>query len=486
MSTPVSPTTMSFDPDAGTFPSALEALFARPAATVPAMLLVAGASARESGWADRAAIALATGWAERRGDIVLADLAVDAPTLHASLGEENAEGLTDVFEFGLSLSRVARTVPGRGFRFVPAGPYVADAEALIANARWQRIVARFAEDQATLLVFVHAGAPGLDLLARRIGKAIVLAGAKEAEPIVTSLDAACSIALVLHPPGEPAGIDEPEEGSGARIVRRADENAPAPLPVDPVSADPVPEDIELMEPGFIMRAPPRRRRVSPVLWVLLVLALGLGGWFAGRRYLDPVMNALGAADAETAPAAAATAPAEPTPTEPPQPVEAPIPYSVAIEAHADYAIAQERVAALREAEPSIGFYLAPIVVNGAVYYRVLAGPTVDSASAAALMRHLVDRGHKTGIADWDLRPTIWAYKLGDFETPEAAAARAETLRREGVPTYTVEVPYTYGPPRYRLYAGAYENPAQAEVMARLLSSAGATAQLVRRTGRPGA
>src|SRR5690606_38529336 len=80
------PAMMPFDPESGEFPPALEALFARPPATVPAVLVVVGAAARRSGWAGRAAIAVATAWSERRPAITLADLTL-SPSELASLLE---------------------------------------------------------------------------------------------------------------------------------------------------------------------------------------------------------------------------------------------------------------------------------------------------------------------------------------------------------------------------------------------------------------
>jgi hypothetical protein len=52
-----------------------------------------------------------------------------------------------------------------------------------------------------------------------------------------------------------------------------------------------------------------------------------------------------------------------------------------------------------------------------------------------------------------------------------------------IPSYIVEIPYTVGPPRYRLYSGAYSGPAEADVMRQLLRNTGLADTLVLRTGR---
>lgn len=482
----MSPAMTPFDPESGTFPPVLESLFARPAATVPAVLLVAGPEARRSGWAARAALAVASAWAARRRGMVLADLETAAPVLHTLLGAENTEGLADVFEFGVSLGRVAHEV-GRAFRFVPPGPYVPDPAGLFRHPHWERLVSHFAEEQATLLIYIPARADGIDMLARRAGKAIVLAGSHEAARITASIPSGCAIEVVLCPPEAPAPREEAE---------------PVPAPaVELVFADPVSSHHALEEPTFIRRTRPRRP-TSPLLWVALLLTLALGGWVGAEEYLDldlapqlreqarklalDVRRRFGLATPEPERALQPQPEPEPQP-EPavqPKPIEAPAPFSVPIEAHTDYALAQERVASLRHAEPGVVFFLTPVVVDSVLYYRVLAGAAADSASATALLELLVERGHKTEVDAWALRPTVWTFHLGDFESRDSVAVRTTELANQGVPTYWVEVPYTVGLPRFRLYAGAYEGPAQAEVMAHILRAAGVTAPLVRRTGRP--
>lgn len=473
---------MPFDPDAGAHPPALESLFARPAATVPAVLIVAGAAARRDGWAARAAIAVAEAWAERRSAITVADLSTEPAELAAELDAAEAEGLADIFEFGVSLGRAAREVPDRHFRFLSAGLYVPDLAALLEHPRWERVISQHAEEQATLLVYVPSNAPGLETLARRVGRVLVLTGANEADRIAAALPSNCSVLAALQAPAPaaspPRGDDEasdaphpPEATSEASRVEAE--------PVDAPATEAVSEEETLTEPGFVQRELPRRRRVSPVLWVLLVVVLALGAWVGAQEFLG---RGAGPAIDETA-AQVGDQMAEGTPPTP-EPIEVPLSYSVAVEAHPDFEVAVERVKALRDAEPQIPFYVAPIVVDGVVYHRILSGMVADTAGANALMRRLVDAGHKTEIDTWAIRPTVWSFLIGEFGTAEAATAKADSLLTLGVPTYSVEVPYTHGPARFRLYAGAYEAPAQGVVMGQLLEKAGIETQLARRMGPP--
>jgi len=483
----MSPSTWSatspLDLDADTFPPALEALFARPAATVPAVLLVVSPGARRDGWASRAAVAIAGGWSARGGDILLTDLSLDDPELHGRVGLDNDEGIADVIEFGLSLGRVAKDVPSGGFRLISAGAYVPDTAWLLSDPAWERLIVQCAGAGRTLLLYAPSDLAGIDALARRVGKAILLSGSTEVESIAAGLPAACSILLVLEAPvalvpaptdaGLEAGGDPPLGGQGleSAIDLASDPETATTAPGEP-SDDP---DPVLMEPVFIRREPTRRRRISPVLWVLLLAALAAAGWFGAATYLKPRL-----ADGD----AVEPAPSRPAPPAPGPIAEVPLPYSVAVETHPHFGTALERVAALRAAEPGIAFFIAPVQVDGVVYHHVLAGLAQDTAVAGALMRHLVEGGHKTEPDSWAIRPTAWAYHLGDFRSLAEAEAREEELLAKGVPSYIVDLSGEGGAGNFRLYAGAYEGPAQGEVMARLLAEAGEEPRLIRRTGRP--
>lgn len=342
MSLSARPAKVPFDPEALSYAPVLEALFARPPATIPGLLVVAGSRARTGGWAAKAAIALAEAWADRDRRIVLADLDAVAPELHEHLDEANGEGLADLFEFGASVSRIARVLPGRAFRFVPAGAYVPDPEGLLRDARWVRLLREFAEDQATLLAYAPAEAAGVEQLARRIGKVAILATADEADEIAARFDEFATVELVLVREGVTGIVDGGVDGSAEADAAEVAALAPTPsvAPFDVASgaedAERAREEEILSEPAFISRERSRRRGPSPVLWVAVALVVALGGWFAYRTYRSSAEPAAVAQEAE--PAEKAVEPAAPA-----EPAGVPLPFSVAIEAHQDYATAQERI-----------------------------------------------------------------------------------------------------------------------------------------------
>ena len=167
-----------------------------------------------------------------------------------------------------------------------------------------------------------------------------------------------------------------------------------------------------------------------------------------------------------------------------EPIETPLPISISVEAHQDLESAQQRTAALREAEPSIGFYLAPLSVNGSLFYRLLAGPVESREAGEALMQRLVDADHKTAYDTWAIRPSAMAFHLGEYDTRAEAEARVDSLDVLDIPAYIVAIRHDPGAPRYRVYGGGYENRAEAAVMEQMLEQAGIETRLVERTGEP--
>ncbi|MFW6039757.1 MAG: SPOR domain-containing protein [Gemmatimonadota bacterium] len=485
------PAPIPFEPEAGGERASVEAIVP-DADRLPALVLVAGEEARAGGWAARTAAALAASFGERRADVLLADLCQGGPPLSDILDvPDDVEGLADVFLFGASLRRVARAVPGRGFRFAPAGPYVPDPEALLSHPRWDRLIRQFAERDALLLVHVTADAPGMGALARRAGHAVVLAATdEERERIAERIPYACSVDAVLMPAAGPerTSAPVPAEPGGAPAAR-----GPAAPPTTTATVESEPaapsEDELIRELAVIHRESERRRSSLAAFVIVLLVVLGAGGWFVlSERDAGP---APGPAEPESAVGGAEASAVEDVPlTDGPasvsgaRPIDSPIPYSVVIESHGELDEARDRIATLRDAQPDILFYIAPVLIDEEAYYRVLAGPVVDSSGAASLIERLVEVGVMDSPEPWAVRSTAHAFHLGDFQTPDAARARARELDDDGIPVYVVEVPFNAGSPRYRIYGGAYQGETEAQLMARLLAEHGLEAELIRRIGRP--
>ena len=454
MSPEARPAATPFQPGSGALPPSLEPALLD--SDSPILLLVA---ADTGDAAMRAAIGLAEGRGRLGHRTILADASTREPRLHEALGVDNLEGLADVFLFGASLDRVRAQAEGRTFDFIPVGAYVPDPQAVLENSQWERVAGSLRAEGEKLLLFVPADSPGLGILSSRIGEAVLVGDARGVDRAAMRLDSSCRVLAVVEPAvsaAAAAALAASDEGAGEGAAE-----GPGPEP-------------ELTEPVVFRSDRKSRRTVSPVLLVLLVAALIAAAWFAYQEYF---------------PVASPEPTAEPAPERLSAPergeaVETPIPISVAVEAHQDLESAQERVAALRQAEPGIRFYLAPVSVRGVLYYRLLAGPVTDREAGERLMERLVEGQHKTASDPWAIRPTEQAYHLGDFDGREEAVARVDSLAGLQVPAYIVPIRYEPGPPRYRVYGGAYESAAEAGVMGEMLREAGLEARLVARTGEP--
>lgn len=439
------PNAVPFDPDAEGAVRFWDDFIAAEGRPPRRLLLVSGEAARYSGWSARSAIALADALAAR-GPVVLADLHFEQPELDGLVAAPDAEGIADAVLFGASLDRIALTSPDHAFDLVPAGGPVPDVAALFRDSAWGRVAEEAARRGATLVLYAPWRARGLESLRAHVDAVIMLGGHTDARLASGSIGAALPVSAVLAPSSPRAvGALEPE---------------PAPTLV---SAD-----------G--KRAPTHRFSIWQSGWrgaalrMLLIAAVivGAAAILRGR---------------ESAPVA------EPPPGPPPPPASGtptglPMPFAVAIEAHQEQITAAMRVMALRTAEPTTGFFLAPVLVDSVIYYRVMAGPVRDSASAAGLMAALIRNGHKTGGSDWDIRNAPLAFELGVFDARPSAEAKADSLAQaHEIPAYVLAVPYSGGGEKYHVYCGAYAGPAEADVMRQVLADAGVSATLVQRIGR---
>ncbi len=511
------PEAIQLDPGAAATPPGLDAVLTE---LEPPILLLVGP---DDDAAAKTAIALAEGRAAAGHPTVLADASGGEPRLNALLEVDNAEGMADLFLYGASPDRVRTRPPGRSFDFIPVGAYLPDDPALLDDDRWTALAAGLTDEGVGMLVFATPATPGLEALSRRLGRVVLIGDPLSIErnrdridpwsDVVAAVEPAGAAAPVVTDPTEPSRAEEVEEDEGlvagedpgaedAFGAALADEFAGVDRagqagaePVTAVERDRSPEEpardepwvqrasdesvgMERGEPPAVRSGSEERRAVSPVLWVLLVLALVAGAWFVYTEYLAAPASTTTAAEA------AGEGESEPAPAERGEPVETPLPISVAVEAYPALAAGMERVDALRSAEPGVEFYLAPVDVEGVVYYRLLAGPVGDRESAERLMAGLVQAGHITAAESWAIQNTPLAFELGEYGSPAVAAARVDSLASMEVPAYVVAIRYDPGPIRFRVYGGAYETEAAAATMREILSDAGVEAELVTRTGEP--
>jgi hypothetical protein len=114
-----------------------------------------------------AAVALGAGRAQAKTRrVAIADLVGEIPALQAHVAGDDPHGITDSFLYGVSLNRIAHRVGEGGQLFVmPSGTEPVIGEEMLASPRWGRLARGFREEGALLLLVARPGAPGLNALA---------------------------------------------------------------------------------------------------------------------------------------------------------------------------------------------------------------------------------------------------------------------------------------------------------------------------------
>jgi hypothetical protein len=177
----------------------------------------------------------------------------DAPPLQALVASEDAHGLMDSFNYGVSINRIAHAVAGSEQLFViPSGTGPLDYEELFQNPRWRRLAAGFRKEGALLLIAAPAEAANV-------------------RELVNATDGAVLV-------GDTVPMDLPVVLSLAWVRPKRSAVIPAPGSVPPAQS--VPTGVAPNQPG-----PAQRRFATTAAGIALtMLVAGAGLWFIGRPY----------------------------------------------------------------------------------------------------------------------------------------------------------------------------------------------------------
>jgi len=424
--------------------------------------------------------------------VALIDCYVDAPRLHAVAGESNEDGIVDVFEYGASLSRIARAQPEGSLFFVPAGTFSPDPAGMMARPRWRRLSAGFRHEDAVMLLFLPPdclGALASDvdgLVALTPGRPDAdLAGVPEIQAalargtplLATFSGSAGATPPALPPAAAPAAPERP--GEAVRPGPGSDEARAAALPPAPpggpheavlaararlrqVRLDELDVPRDWTEP-----TPVRPRRLRAGYALLLVLAAAAAA-VAYRRQLGW----------STAPEAA-----------PPEPAARIAPAYRALVPHAvDSLPFAVQVAAWTSARQAMedadtiegrGFQpvVAPVRVQRTLWYRIYVGPVASRAAGDSLLEAVRAAGlDGSGTAAVARVPLSFA--LRRLAALPAARRERDRLRSAGLAAFVLG----QADGSYRLFAGAFDTPDQAAVLDSLLTSTGSAGSLGPRVG----
>lgn len=390
----------------------------------------------------------------RKRRVAIGDLLGDAPPLQ-SLVKDDSHGLADVFEYGLSLDRVAQKVENEGELFVlPSGAFIADHAEVMANRRWSKLAAGFREEQALLLIAANVSTPDIENLVQQLEGAILVGNAVPARlPVARVLGAVRG----PHP-----------------------ELLPATAPAPPA------------RPKYVVRAPmPLWKMLLYVFSVMLLVAAAVGYWWMYR----PFANAAWAPDWLRGPprgeiplivrgldTAGVAGPDSMMATA----RHLGLLTSVDSLARAPFGVVlitfNTQAGALLELSRNSNTLRAgtftPVLIRGTPWFRVVAGAYPDSAAAVALLDTLRSRGASdAGRSVIERFP--YALLIERDVADAAVAAKISALKARNVPAYALAQRNNTA----RVYAGAFRSPAEAVRLYEDLKSAGIQTSLVYRTGR---
>lgn len=349
----------------------------------------------------------------------------------------DAPGLLECLRDGEPISEIAHPLTPDGAIFaLPAGRGPIAERWVFESARWIRLVGGFREVDALLLLVAPPHAPGLETLIARVD----------------------GVVAVDLPP------TQVREWPLLATVDRPELELP-PIPVTPRDAAPLVHDR------------PRRGRFGWAHALVLVGLAALAFWRFGPS----------ARDAPDQRGTAAKAPALPAPEElridvgpivnPADSVGA-ARFAVELVAANTLLSANSRLASLESDLPSPT--VAPVILGsaGRTWYRAIIGSWSTQQDAAQWLAKERARGVIRGDAGRVLE-VPWALQLASVRDPSAARDEIARWEAQGIRAYAL-VEMEGG---IRVYAGAFETPAQAVVLAMMLRELGAEPQLAYRIGR---
>jgi hypothetical protein len=400
-----------------------------------------------------AKVALGVGRAQAtRRRVVVGDLLGEAGPIQDLLQSDDPHGLSDSFEYGISLGKVTHEVHGAGrLAVIPSGMAPIEYDRLLVDPRWPRLAATFRETGALLVLAAPGDAPGIDRLVAATDGAVLVGD---------TLPARLPGSRVVRTIREPRPRGGPRR-SGAQVV------------------------------AATVRSWYQRRLIGAVAGVTLTLVLaGFGVWIAQRpldqsvqRPIQPPTDStqnpatvLGPAASMVA--AGAVGPAARPPAVPANPRDSAraAAWSVELKSFATQAGAVMELEAQQQVLPAATF--VPMVYGDVRWYPLLGGAYPDSAGAAALLDILRQHGMlRMNGAQVKRRPL--ALMVHDRVGADSAAAAVTAFVERGLPVYALR----QADGSATLYAGAFETPEQATLLAEVLRAAGLTPTLVYRTGR---
>jgi hypothetical protein len=406
----------------------------------------------------RVALGIARTQARRRR-VAVGDLLGNAEPIESLVPSDDAHGISDVFDYGLSLDRVARKVQGEpGLYVLPTGAFITDHAEIMSNRRWTKLAAGFKEEDGLLILAASVGTPDIEKLVLQLDGAVLVGHMAPAKLPVSRV-----LGIVREPPP----------------------------PIRPS------QEVEAVPPRpsrYVIRAPRSLWRIGSSLGIVIAaLIAGLGIWLSSRPFarsewaplwlrgtplpaesayvfirghdtagiLDSnstlaTSRALGLLTAEDSASVA--------------------PYGISLinfNTQAGALLELQRIGASLRAGT-----FTPVLIRETPWFRVVVGAYPDSVSTAALLDTL--RAHGTSDAGRAVIERFpYALLVERNVADDAVASRVSVYQTRGLPVYAL----LQSDGTARLFAGAFKTPEEATLLYDALRTSGVQTSLVYRTGR---
>ena len=428
-------------------------------------------ASRDNGIAASVALGLARAQGTRRR-VAIADLVGELPQLEALLTGDDPHGVADSFRYGVSLNKIARPINQEGTVFLmPSGTESVATVEIYDNDRWRRLAAGFHEVGALLLVV--------------------------ADPRTSGFAELCAFIGALTPVGDPAGFEAP---AGVRVIAPPTQ----PAPIIPVASTRTPARATTARARAVAAedSTSRRRNTFAFLLVVAVLATAIGAFLWPR--IQPLLPAsivslLPGTDVNDSSRIASSQQQEVTREAAidasntvsrdsviadsisalePLVVSNPADSASASRFSIYFTTANTRDAAMPDksvmALPAVA--MSPVREGSEVWYRVTIGASADRQAANAMLADLRTREKLTSGNVLDVPYAL----LLEQNIPAAAVNEAlNEYTQRGIIAYALR----QADGQATIMTGAFENPAQSNILADSLQKSGITPVLIYRTGR---
>lgn len=393
------------------------------------------------------ALGLARAQSQRRR-VVLCDLFESGSAISHLVPDEDATGVSDVIEHGVSLGYAARHADRVGnLLVVPPGYDSPLAPHVLEHPRWKRLAAEFHDADALLLLALPANAPSI-------------------RPLLDVVDGVVTV--------DTPSMTAPHSRILAEVTRAVRRTPATPVSVATHSHRP-----QLVEPPP-HRSHERTHRHTPS-WTSTVIGLAaaallmLVGYFtfatrgSQTSSRDQAVDTIASAGTAIMDNRIVTNPLDSTRA---------AAFSVEASAANTTFGAFEAMRAWQNATSAATFVPVQQSDSGAVWYRVRLGAFATASRATAFSDSLRTRLDSTTGIGAVIR-TPFAFVI-DSTRSNFAADLVETYRQRGVPAYGL----VDSNDLVRIYVGAFESPLDAERMRGTLIAANITTTLAYRVGRP--